>query len=75
MTDHPHSVQRELSVKGREGREVTVVVRVYRNQVWLSVTPPFESDIAILYPPTVDRLMEILTWAAHQARRYPGDGM
>lgn len=75
MTDGPRTVRRELPVKGREGREVTVVVTVYRDQVWLSVTPPFESDIAILSPQTVDRLIQIMSWAAHQARGYAAGGV
>lgn len=68
MTDHPPTLRRALPVTGREGRQVTVVVTVHRGRVWLEVTPPFESDIAILSASLVEEFIEIMIWAGNQAR-------
>lgn len=64
------TVRRVLVVTGRQGVRLTVVVSVYRDQVWVEISPPFESDIAILTPALVDRLIETLTWGSNEARTY-----
>ena len=59
-----HENRRKLLVRGRQGVHLFVVVTVYRDSVWLTIDPPFASDIAILDPPHIDQLIEILRWAA-----------
>lgn len=51
-------------------RRLVVVVAVLRDEVFLRIDPPLESDIAILDPSQVDSLINILTWAVHTARGF-----
>lgn len=64
--------RRKLPFCGRQGVEVTVVIVVRRNRVWVSIAPPCNSEIAILDPPQVDSLITTLTWAATEARGHAG---
>lgn len=62
------TTRRTLVVKGRQGTRVTMVVEVCRGKVWVvSVDSPFSSE-AILEPPQVDSLIDLLTQAAKEAR-------
>ncbi len=62
------TTRRTLVVKGRQGTRVTMVVEVCRGKVWVvSVDSPFISE-AILEPPQVDSLIDLLTQAAKEAR-------
>jgi hypothetical protein len=62
------SVPRRVVVKGREGVAATVVVTVYRGDVWMSIVPPFTWE-AIMEPAQVDELMQVLGLARQEARR------
>ncbi|MGH3795840.1 MAG: hypothetical protein ACRDSP_13230 [Pseudonocardiaceae bacterium] len=64
--------RRELAVRGRQGVALSMVIAVYRDTVWVSVEPSFNSDVAVLDPPQVDNLINTLTWAVTEARGYPG---
>ena len=59
---------RRVSVKGREGVPVTVVVTVVQGQVWMSISPPFTWE-AIMEPAKVDELMHVLELARDEARK------
>jgi len=58
-----------MTVKARRGETSTIVVAVYRQSVWLSVVPFFNSE-AILEPAHVDSLVDKLIQAAEEAREY-----
>ncbi len=60
-------MRRAMAVTARGGEPATVVVTVYRNSVWLSVEPLFNSE-AILKPSDVDSLVHELTLAVQEAR-------
>ncbi len=62
------SIPRRVVVKGREGVVATVVVTVYRGNVWMSIVPPFTWD-AIMEPGQVDELIRVLGVAREQVRR------
>ncbi len=47
----------------------TVVVTVNRGGVWVAIDPPFTLE-AILEPAHVDTLIDMLTQATKEARRY-----
>lgn len=55
-------------VNGREGVVATVVVTVYRGNVWMSIVPPFTWE-AIMAPGQVDELIRVLGVAGEQVRR------
>jgi len=63
------AVRWTITVKARCGETSTVVVTVYRQSVWLSVVPFFNSE-AILEPAHVDSLVDKLIQAAEEAREY-----
>jgi hypothetical protein len=63
------TIQRRLSVKGRQGAKVTMTVMVCRDTVWITTFDEPCSSEAILELPHVDSLVEMLTWAAEEARR------
>jgi hypothetical protein len=62
------SVPRRVVVKGREGVVATVVVTVYRGDVWMSIVPPFTWE-AIMEPAKVDELIQVLGSARQEVRR------
>lgn len=64
--DHSSGVPRRVSVKGREGVGVTVVVTVYHGHVWLSVVPPFTGE-AIMEPRHVAQLIHALELARRES--------
>ncbi len=65
------TMRRRLSVNGRQGTTVTITVAVYRDTVWVSTfDEPFMAD-AILELTHIDGLIDMLVWAADEARRYP----
>lgn len=55
-------------VNGREGVTATVVVATYREEVWMSIMPPFTWE-AIMEPGKVDELIHVLSLAREQVRR------
>ena len=62
------TTRRTLTVKGRQGRDVTVAVETYRGKVWLvSVDAPFNVE-AIMEPGQAESLVELLARAAKEAR-------
>jgi hypothetical protein len=64
------TIRRRLLVKGRQSAKVTMTVMAYRDAVWITTfDEPFCSE-AILELAHVDSLIEMLTWAAEEARRY-----
>lgn len=64
------TMQRRLLVKGRQGTKVTMTVMVYRDTVWVTTfDEPFSAE-SILELAHVDSMIEVLTWAAEEARRY-----
>ena len=63
------AVRWTITVKARCGETSTVVVAVYRQSVWLSIVPFFNSE-AILEPEHVDGMVDKLTEAANKAREY-----
>jgi len=68
------TIQRRIVVKGRQGAKVTMTVWVYRDTVWVTTfDAPFSAE-AILELAQVESLVEMLTWAAGEARRYQQDG-
>ena len=67
--DHPgYGLPRKVSVKGREGVAVTVVVTTYRGHVWMSIVPPFTWE-AIMDPGNVDQLIRVLALAREESSR------
>ncbi|MDQ3153393.1 MAG: hypothetical protein M3R63_17345 [Actinomycetota bacterium] len=48
---------------------MAVVVKVYRQTVWLSIVPIFNGE-AILEPQSVDSLVDTLVEAVQEARSY-----
>jgi hypothetical protein len=62
------TVRRRLSVQGRQGVNVTIVVMVYRDTVWVSTSSdePFSGE-AVLELTQVGSLIDMLTWAAGEA--------
>ena len=58
-----------MTVRARCGEAATVIVKMYRQTVWLSVEPFYNSE-AILDPIHVDSLVDTLTQAAPKARSY-----
>ncbi len=64
------TIQRRLLVKGRQGSKVTMTVMVYRDTVRvITFDEPFSAE-AILELAHVDSMIEMLAWAAEEARRY-----
>ena len=61
------SVPRRVVVKAVKV-VVTVVVTVYRGDVWMSIVPPFTWE-AIMEPAKVDELIQVLGSARQEARR------
>lgn len=61
------SGRRTVLVKGTGGVTATVVVRVQRGTVWLSIQPPFTWE-AIMDPDKVDELMQALAQAQGDAK-------
>jgi hypothetical protein len=62
------SVPRRVVVKGRQGVVATVVVTIYRGEVWLSIVPPFTWE-AIMEPGKVDELIHVLGLVREEARQ------
>lgn len=62
------SAPRRVVVKGRQGVVATVVVTIYRGEVWLSIVPPFTWE-AIMEPGKVDELIHVLGLAREEARQ------
>lgn len=62
------SVPRRVVVKGREGVVGTVVVAIYRGEVWMSIAPPFTWE-AIMELGKIDELIHVLGLAREEARR------
>ncbi|HET9255192.1 MAG TPA: hypothetical protein VFO16_08320 [Pseudonocardiaceae bacterium] len=58
---------RKVSVNPHSER-ATVVVRRYRGEVWMSITPPFTWE-AIMEPAKVDELIVVLGLVRDEARR------
>ncbi len=58
-----------MRVKARGNETVAVVVKVYRQTVWLSIVPIFNGE-AILEPQSVDSLVDTLVEAVQEARSY-----
>jgi hypothetical protein len=72
--NRPNGLPRKVSVKGRNGVEVTVVVTEYRGHVWMSIVPPFTWE-AIMKPEHVDQLIHVLGLAREESsRRVPVAG-
>src|SRR5918997_7206960 len=66
---HPgDGLPRMVSVKGREGVSVTVVVTTYRGHVWMSIVPPLTWE-AIMEPGHVDQLIHVLGLAREESHR------
>jgi hypothetical protein len=68
------TTRRKITVKGR-GQEahVTFSIEVYRGKVWVtSYDCPFTTE-AILEPAQADSLVDLITQAAAEARRYKKD--
>jgi hypothetical protein len=61
-------VPRRIRVKGIQGVEVTVVVTVVRDTVWLSISPPFTWE-AIMEPGKVDEVISMLELARDEAKK------
>ncbi|MGH3976075.1 MAG: hypothetical protein ACRDS9_22525, partial [Pseudonocardiaceae bacterium] len=61
-------VHRKVPVKGSGGVSATVVVRVQKGQVWVSIVPPFTWE-AIMEPVKVDELIRTLGLAREDAQR------
>jgi hypothetical protein len=59
-----------IRVKGMQGVEVTVVVTVVRDTVWLSISPPFTWE-AIMEPGEVDEVISMLALARDEAKKVP----
>lgn len=57
---------RRVSVQGRDGVAVTVVVRTYRGHVWMSITPAVTWE-AIMEPGHVDQLIKVLESARRES--------
>lgn len=62
------TARRTLVVNGRQGIRVTVVVEVYRGKVWVVSFDPSFSVEAIFEPVQAERLVDLLTQAAKEAR-------
>ncbi len=58
---------RRIAVKGIQGVDVTVVVTVVRDTVWLSISPPFTWE-AIMKPSKVDEVIHALELARDEAK-------
>ena len=58
---------RRIAVKGMQGVDVTVVVTVVRDTVWLSISPPFTWE-AIMQPGKVDEVIHVLELARDEAK-------
>jgi hypothetical protein len=73
--NHPGArLPRKISVKGRNGVAVTVVVTAYRGHVWMSIVPPFSWE-AIMEPEHVDQLIHVLELTREESsRRAPTGG-
>jgi hypothetical protein len=64
---------RHVSVKGSGGVSATVVVRVYRGAVWMSIEPPFTWE-AIMGSDIVKELIRTLESARKDAENGPKQG-
>jgi hypothetical protein len=63
-------VPRRIHVNGMQGVEVTVVVTVVHDTVWLSISPPFTWE-AIMEPGEVDEVISMLALARDEAKKVP----
>ncbi len=63
------TVRWTMTARARCGETSTVIVKVYRRSVWLSVEPFYNSE-AILDPEHVDNLINTLGQAGQEAREY-----
>jgi hypothetical protein len=54
----------------RQGAKVTITIVVYRDTVWITAFDEAFCSAASLELAHVDSLIEMLTWAAEEARRY-----
>ncbi len=61
-------VPRRVLVKGMQGVDVTVVVTVVQDTVWLSISPPFTWE-AIMEPGKLDKLLHVLELARDEAKK------
>jgi hypothetical protein len=61
-------IPRRVTVRGREGATATVVVTLYREEVWMSIVPPFTWE-AIMEPGKVDELIHVLGVAREEVKR------
>jgi hypothetical protein len=59
---------RRVVAKGRQGVVAVVVVTTYREQVWMSIIPPFTWE-AIMESNKVDELIQVLEQAREEAIR------
>jgi len=64
---------RKVCVKGMQGVDAAVVVRVVRGAVWMSIMPPFTWE-AIMEPGKVDELIRTLESARGEAERMGAAG-
>jgi Na+/proline symporter len=61
---------RRITVKGMQGVDVTVIVTVVQNMVWMSISPSFTWE-AIMTPGKVDDVMRVLELARDEAAKTP----
>lgn len=61
-------VPRRVFVKGMQGVDVTLMVTVVQDTVWLSISPPFTWE-AIMEAGKVDELVHVLELARDEARK------
>jgi hypothetical protein len=59
---------RRVRVKGMEGVDVSVVVTVVHDTVWLSISPPLTWE-AIMEPGKVDKVISLLELARDEAKQ------
>jgi hypothetical protein len=68
-TTVPHvGALRKVRVKGMQGVDVTVVVTVVRDRVWMSISPPLTWE-AIMEPGKVDDVISVLKLERDQAKK------
>ncbi|HEX8935144.1 MAG TPA: hypothetical protein VF788_13335 [Pseudonocardiaceae bacterium] len=63
-------VPRRVFVKGMQGVDVTLMVTVVQDSVWLSISPPFTWE-AIMESGKVDELVHVLELARDEAAKTP----
>ncbi len=73
MTRTSTGMPRRVRVTDVQGVEVTVVVRVVQDTVWMSISPPFTWE-AIMEPGKVDEVVSVLEIVRDEARTATAPG-